>query len=609
MSKLSVETFLEYLRKSELTDENQLNSALEKIRAQANNENIGDADWIASELVNAGLITTWHVRQLMKRKYKGFYLRQYRILGHLGTGGMSTVYLAEHTLMQRRVAIKVLPKKRLTNAVYLDRFIREAQAIASLDHPHIVRAYDIDRYEDIHYIVMEYFEGHNLRQLVEKEGPLPYEDAVNYIRQGAEGLMHAHRIGVIHRDVKPENLLANDKGMVKLLDLGLALLDEAVFNQSLSSINEDKILGTADYLAPEQAIDSHKVDARADIYSLGCTLYFCLTGHAPFPFGTIPQRLLAHQKETPPSIFIDRPDAPNDLVDICNKMMAKRSSDRYQSAGEIVQTLSRWLVHHGFAEANDFPAGPGLTLPAGTNGPPDDEFFSSELDRFRNTGEATELGDSKESLSGDSGIFSSGIGNEVVVNLLGSAMGSRPGDRSGSDRRLGELEPKEILLSKNSRVPQDKNEFDPLALAMNEIETGRHDLPADSGSGIQIASGSLTPEKPASYHDGAQPEGSRNPTAARTVDRTHTGTAAPKMSGGYSAGPRRQPTGTGAAPSPSAEKTGLKPIPSEPKKASRFFGDWYRKVPFWFWAVFVAGYVLATFLAGILFALLTNMQK
>ena len=132
MTKLSVDTFLEYLRKSELTNENQLNASLEKIRAQANNENISDADWIASELVKEGLITNWHVRQLMKRKYKGFYLRQYRILGHLGTGGMSTVYLAEHTLMQRRVAIKVLPKKRLANAVYLDRFIREAQAIASI---------------------------------------------------------------------------------------------------------------------------------------------------------------------------------------------------------------------------------------------------------------------------------------------------------------------------------------------------------------------------------------------------------------------------------------------------------------------------------------------
>ena len=185
MAKLSVDLFLEYLRKSELTDEQTLNAELEHIFAAATPEQAADADYVAQKLIDAEQITSWQTRQLMKGKYKGFFLRHYKILGHLGSGGMSTVYLAEHTLMQRRVAIKVLPKKRLSNAAYLERFVREAQAIASLDHPHIVRAYDIDRFEDVHYIVMEYFEGKNLRQIVNDDGPLPYEDAVNYIRQGA----------------------------------------------------------------------------------------------------------------------------------------------------------------------------------------------------------------------------------------------------------------------------------------------------------------------------------------------------------------------------------------------------------------------------------------
>ena len=606
MSKLSVETFLEYLRKSELTNEHQLEAALEKIHAAANQDNASDVDWVASELVKEGLITNWHVRQLMKRKYKGFYLRQYRILGHLGTGGMSTVYLAEHTLMQRRVAIKVLPKKRLSNSIYLDRFVREAQAIASLDHPHIVRAYDIDRFEDIHYIVMEYFEGHNLRQVVEKEGPLPYEDAVNYIRQGAEGLVHAHRIGIIHRDVKPENLLANDKGVVKLLDLGLALLDESSFNQPQSSINEDKILGTADYLAPEQAIDSHSVDARADIYSLGCTLYFCLTGHAPFPFGTIPQRLMAHQKETPTSIFADRPDAPNDLVEICDKMMAKKASERYQSAGEVVAVLSRWLIQHGFAEPQDFPSGMNLLGGEPALDHPDDEFFPRELSYLKETSSATILGDiQRQTLTGDSGIFSSGVGNEVVVNLLGSGAGSHPGG-SGSggirtDRSLSSMEPKEILLSKNVRMASTDNRLDPLALAMDEIKTGRNERPGTaaspqvfgkvSHSGNSAGADSLT---------GASRRDDSGRYERKTAAASRSGTVHSPIS------PENE-RNNGA----NADAARTKTLRADERKSrpAETTGVWYRKVPFWFWAVFLAGYVLATFLAGILFALLMNLNQ
>ena len=463
MAKLSVETFLDLLRKSQLTEDAKLEEALKTISEEGDKTRLDDADYIAGMLIRKGLVTRWHVRQLMKKKYKGFFLRQYRILDHIGTGGMSTVYLAEHTLMHRMVAIKILPKKKMANTAYLERFVREAQAIAALNHPNIVQAYDIDRYDEMHYIVMEYFEGNNLRQLVDKEGPLPFEDAVSYIRQAAEGLIHAHRIGVIHRDVKPENILANAEGTAKLLDLGLALLKEEG-GENGSSAKPDSILGTADYLAPEQAINSSKIDGRADIYSLGCTLYFCLTGHPPFPFGTIPQRLLAHQRETPASILLDRPDCPDDLVEICAKMMAKHPDDRFQSAREITDILGRWLIHHGYAQPEE------LGFKAGDGDENNDGFFSDNFSFLNDPWNATGLGNRDE----DQQI---GLGRENVVNLFGSSLGT--GSTAGGDdsRQSNEFVTphSDILLSQ--RIARDGAKADPLALALDDIkteQTGEH---------------------------------------------------------------------------------------------------------------------------------------
>ena len=182
--------------------------------------------------------------------------------------------------------------------------------------------------------------------MVKEDGPLEYAAAAEYIRQAAEGLAHAHQAGLIHRDVKPANLLVDRKNVVKVLDLGLARFTDDG-KTSLTVKFDENVLGTADYLAPEQALDSHGADARADIYGLGCSLYYLLTGHPPFPDGTLPQRLVMHQRQTPPSIFLDRPDAPQELVDICAKMMAKKPDQRYQSAEEVVQALTQWLVAQG----------------------------------------------------------------------------------------------------------------------------------------------------------------------------------------------------------------------------------------------------------------------
>jgi len=356
MTKPTVDTFLDLVRRSGLIEPDQLAGALRELKAQTDGKLPAEADPIAEKLIDAGLLTRWQCEKLMEGRHKGFFLKKYKLLDHLGTGGMSTVYLAEHVLMQRRVAIKILPKSRVEDSSYLARFHREAQAAAALDHRNIVRAYDVDNENDVHFLVMEYVEGRDLSQIVKRDGPLDYAEAADYIRQGAEGLAHAHQSGLIHRDVKPANLLVDQKNVVRVLDLGLARFTDED-RASLTVAYDENVLGTADYLAPEQALDSHGVDARADIYSLGCSLYYLLTGHPPFPEGTLPQRLIAHQKEPPPSILEDRPDAPQDLIEICMRMMAKKPKHRYQTAAEAAEALSGWLTRHGHQV--DSPSGSG----------------------------------------------------------------------------------------------------------------------------------------------------------------------------------------------------------------------------------------------------------
>jgi serine/threonine protein kinase len=346
MAKPTAEEFLDLLRRSGLVEKGQLQAALHESKDAANSTTPGEIDALIDRLIDARLITRWQADRLLEGRYKGFFLGKYKLLDHLGTGGMSNVYLAEHVLMQRRVAIKVLPKHRVEDTSYLGRFYREAQAAASLDHHNIVRAFDVDNEAGNHYLVMEYVEGRDLQRMVKEDGPMDYATAVDYIRQAAEGLAHAHEAGLIHRDIKPANLLVDRKNVVKVLDLGLARFSDEK-KASLTVDYDENVLGTADYLAPEQALDSHSADARSDIYGLGCSLYYLLTGHPPFPGGTLAQRLMRHQKQPPPKIAIDRPDVPDDLANLCMKMMAKNPEQRFQSATEVTMVLRQWLVQHG----------------------------------------------------------------------------------------------------------------------------------------------------------------------------------------------------------------------------------------------------------------------
>ena len=344
MPKAVAHSFLDLVKRSELVEKDQLAKFFDQYR-QKHGDLPERQEALADALVEAELLTQWQADKLLAGKHRGFRLGKYKLLGQLGKGGMSTVYLAEHTLMRVRRAIKVLPRNRVEDATYLERFRIEARAAAKLDDPNIVRAFDIDQEGDTHFLVMEYVQGKDLHVLVKEEGALDYYAAADYIAQAARGLAHAHEMGLVHRDIKPANCLLDQNNTVKILDMGLARItdDEA----SLTLDNNENVLGTADYLAPEQALNSHAADARSDIYSLGCTLYFLLTGHPPFPEGTISQRLMKHQTEDPPSVLVDRPDVPPTLLHICEKMMSKSPDDRYESAEDVSERLTTWLQDQG----------------------------------------------------------------------------------------------------------------------------------------------------------------------------------------------------------------------------------------------------------------------
>lgn len=344
-TSLSAAQLISVLQQSGLVEDVAVTELLER---QGVSVESATAEQLAELLVQANLVTAWHASKLLRGKHKGFFLGKYKLLRLLGRGGMSSVYLAEHKVMKRRTAIKVLPYKMVADSSYLPRFYREAQAVAALDHPNIVRAYDVDHVTDgdmqIHFLVMEYVDGLNFFDLVKQQGPLDPQTAADYICQGARGLQHAHESGMVHRDIKPGNFIVDRQGTVKLMDLGLAIVREENDSQeeSITIINEEKVLGTADYLAPEQAVDSHLVDSRADIYALGCTFYYLLTGRAPFEEGTLAQRLLAHQTKQPTPIQEYRDDVPESLIEIIDQMMVKDLEQRTQTAAEVVRQLTDW---------------------------------------------------------------------------------------------------------------------------------------------------------------------------------------------------------------------------------------------------------------------------
>ena len=340
----SSDTFLTALRKSGLLSNEQIDDLLGEFADGA------DTNTVARRFVKAGLLTKFQVSCLAQGKYKNLILaNKYKVLDYLGDGGMGQIFLAEHLLMKRQVALKVPPAKRLAGNGMLERFIREARALAALDHPNIVRAHDLEQFGKLYMLAMEYVDGPNLRDFVLEHGPLPAGKAAHYIAQAAQGLQHAHEAGWVHRDIKPANLLVDPTGVVKVLDLGLAFLlgDEA--ESPTRKFDESTVLGTADYLAPEQAIDSHEVDIRADIYSFGATMYYLLTGRAMFECSTVAQKLIAHQMREPEALATLRPDVPAGLSRVLAKMLAKSPADRYQTPAEVAKALMPFVSNIALA--------------------------------------------------------------------------------------------------------------------------------------------------------------------------------------------------------------------------------------------------------------------
>jgi WD40 repeat protein/tRNA A-37 threonylcarbamoyl transferase component Bud32 len=278
---------------------------------------------------------------------------RYQILEQLGRGGMGAVYKARHRLMERPVALKIINRDLMNHPTAVERFQREVRAAANLTHPNIVTAFDAEQAGNTHFLVMEFIPGTDLARVVSERGPLPLAKACEYVRQAALGLQHAYEHGMVHRDIKPHNLMLTPDGKVKILDFGLARLASAVESQAAYTLPNQtnasltatgSVLGTVDYMAPEQVRDAHAADIRADIYSLGCTLYYLLTSQLPFPTGDALQKMNAHVEQEPRPLGELRPDLPKSFLPIVAKMMHKLPSQRYQTPGEVAAALASFAA-------------------------------------------------------------------------------------------------------------------------------------------------------------------------------------------------------------------------------------------------------------------------
>jgi eukaryotic-like serine/threonine-protein kinase len=377
-TRVDSQSFLANLRQSGLIPPQELDAALENVPLT------GRAKTVARALVKKGLLTKFQAELLLIGRSSGFVLGQYRIIDLLGRGGMGRVFKAEHVAMGRTVAVKVLAPQHTRTEKARGLFMREVRATGTLMHPNIVTAHDANEVDGRHYLVMEYIDGPNLDQLVRERGTLPVGLACDIIRQVASGLQYAYEKGMVHRDIKPSNILLQRSGtslssgyVVKIVDFGLARLVDGTEKEDAEGTAQtakNVVVGTPDYLSPEQARNLSMVDTRSDLYSLGCTFYFLLTGKVPFPGGTSLEKLTRHTREEPVAVEQLRPDIPQEVASIVRCLMAKHPAHRYQTPAELVLELmplaapipSAWLVAQGPLPAD----ADTLDTDSNTGGPP-----------------------------------------------------------------------------------------------------------------------------------------------------------------------------------------------------------------------------------------------
>lgn len=367
------QTFLANLLQSGLLSSEELEALLPRL-PESDRGKI-----IARVLVEQGTITKFQAEMVLAGRTSGFHLGQYRVLDQLGRGGMGRVFKAEHRAMHRQVALKIMASNLVKTERSRQLFEREVRAAARLIHPNIVTAYDANQFGDRHYLVMEYVNGPSLEELVQERGPLPVQLACDFIRQAAEGLNYAAENGMVHRDIKPANLLlqlpaaSNATGssarlaarwVVKILDFGLARLHAAQSEgqPGFDSIdaNVNTVMGTPDFVSPEQTRDLHRVDIRADLYSLGCTMYYVLTGKVPFPGGSPMDKMLRHNSEEPVPIESLRMDIPPAVADIVRRLMAKDPAARFQKPAELIEALAEFASPASGLMSNTALSGVGL---------------------------------------------------------------------------------------------------------------------------------------------------------------------------------------------------------------------------------------------------------
>jgi serine/threonine protein kinase len=375
---------------------------------------------LAREILRHGWVTTLQINQVLQNHGNALLVGPYLLLERLGEGGMAQVYKARHRSLGRIVALKIVRKEALTNRNAIPRFEREVQASAQLTHPNVVRAFDAGQAGGRYYLAMEFIEGVDLSQLVKQDGPLPVVQACDYIRQAALGLQHAHELGFVHRDIKPANLFLTRKtestragssallprphgsalltrpnleqylwGVVKILDFGLARLQVPdPRNQQIALTQQGTVMGTPDFLAPEQAWDSHDTDIRSDLYSLGCTFYYLLSGQVPFPGGTVPEKLIRQRNtepepigkvrqqqllsghDGPPSAGLrEAAQVPTKVAAVLKRLMAKEPADRFQTPAELAEALAE-LQPRRPMPANGVVVPPAKTRQPGTGNTP-----------------------------------------------------------------------------------------------------------------------------------------------------------------------------------------------------------------------------------------------